>query len=54
MTNFKYMDTKNNYFTRNNFFNNELINSLKDYEKNILEIYLNNNIQPFLFWLTKI
>ena len=36
------------YFTRNNFFNNELINSLKDYEKNILEIYLNNNIQPFL------
>ena len=48
MTNFKYMDTKNNYFTRNNFFNNELINSLKDYEKNILEIYLNNNIQPFL------
>ena len=49
LINFKFIDTSNNYFKRNNFFNNALLNSLKGYEKNNLELYLNNNLKQFLY-----
>ena len=48
LNNFKFKDTLNNYFKRNNYFNNSLLNSLKEYEQNILELFLKNNIQQFL------
>ena len=49
----KYQDTPNNYFNKNNFFNNSLLNSLKKYEKNNLELYFNATIQQFLISLDK-
>ena len=48
LNNFKFLDTSNNYFIRNNYFNNSLLNSLKEYEQNILEIFIKNNIEQFL------
>ena len=49
LNNFKFIDTSNNYFIRNNYFNNSLLNTLKEYEQNILEIFFKNNILQFLY-----
>ena len=48
MKQFKYKDTSDNYYTKNNYFINDIFNSLKNYEKYDLELFLNNNIQYFL------
>ena len=48
LNNFKFIDTSNNYFKRNNYFNNSLFNSLKEYEQNTLEIFFKHNVQQFL------
>ena len=47
MNNFNLKDTSENYFNKNNFFSNSLLNSLKKYEKNDLSLYLNDNLEKF-------
>lgn len=42
------MDILNNYFKGNNYFNNSLLNSLKGYERYMLELFLKQNIQQLL------
>ncbi len=48
LVNFKFKDTLDSYFKKNNYFNNATITSLKEYEKNNLELFLNNSVQQFL------
>ena len=48
LINFKFIDTTNNYFKKNNYFNNSILNSLKEYEKYNLELFLKHNVHQFL------
>ena len=48
LINFKFKDTLHSYFKKNNYFNNATITSLKEYEKNNLELSLNFNVKQFL------
>ena len=48
LINFKFKDTLDSFFKKNNYFNNSIITSLKEYEKNNLELFLNNSVQQFL------